>query len=630
MVESAVESSSELVVGLTEKTLIHVLHVDDDAGFLKVARQLMEMQGTFEVDTALSVEEAKEKLKKRFDVIVSDYQMPERDGLEFLKELRESGNGIPFIMFTGKGREEVAIEALNLGANRYINKFGDPETVYGELAHSIRQVMKVRKAEEALRESEGKLNAMLRSIGDHMSMMDRDLNILWANETAKKIFGNDIIGKKCYEVYHRREKPCEPYPCLTLKAFQDGQVHEHDTRVIGKDGKIIFFHCTANVALRDKEGKPTAVIEISRDITERKQAEEELKKSEERYRALLEETPVGIFNLDVKGKITYINKELEEITGYSRDEIQGKNVFSLIRKQGLMSDESLKLATKRMKNRFMGRTSGPLRLPLKRKDGSWIWIEGDSKLIKKLGFPVGLQSIIKDVTELKEAEESSKKLMEKLGVVGKLTRHDARNKLSVVTMNAFLIKQKLADDPEALEHLSEIESACGEIEKIFEFARIYEEMGLEELAYMNVEETFEETVRLFSDLHDVKVTNDCQGLTLLADSLLRQLFYNLIDNSLKHGEKVSQIRVHYEEDGKDKLRLVHEDDGIGVAKAEKEKIFREGYGKGSGYGLYLIRKMCEVYGWTIRETGKHGKGARFTITIPEMSVKGEKLYKLQK
>jgi len=79
---------------------------------------------------------------------------------------------------------------------------------------------------------------------------------------------------------------------------------------------------------------------------------------------------------------------------------------------------------------------------------------------------------------------------------------------------------------------------------------------------------------------------------------------------------------------KDKLKLVYEDDGIGIPKAEKEKIFKEGYGKDSGYGLYLIRKMCEVYGWTIRETGKQGKGAQFTITIPKMNESGKIAFRL--
>ncbi|MGB2927323.1 MAG: PAS domain S-box protein [Desulfobacterales bacterium] len=146
----------------------------------------------------------------------------------------------------------------------------------GNILHSrsvLRDITGRKQAEEALRESEGKFNAMLQSISDHMSMMDKDLNIIWANKIAKEVFGNDIIGKKCYEVYHQRKEPCEPYPCITLKAFQDGKVHEHDTQVIDKGGKKIFFHCTANVALKDKEGKPTAVLEISCDTTEHKQAE---------------------------------------------------------------------------------------------------------------------------------------------------------------------------------------------------------------------------------------------------------------------------------------------------------------------------------------------------------------------
>jgi PAS domain S-box-containing protein len=166
-----------------------------------------------------------------------------------------------------------------------------------ELATDITKIRKAdkerKRAEEALRESEEKLDAMLRSIGDHMSMIDKDLNIIWANETAKKVFGNDIIGKKCFEVYHGRQEPCKPYPCITLKAFQDGKVHEHGTQAIDKDGKILHFHGTANVALRDKEGKPTTVIEISRDITARKEAEETLRKREAALKARtteLEET----------------------------------------------------------------------------------------------------------------------------------------------------------------------------------------------------------------------------------------------------------------------------------------------------------------------------------------------------
>ncbi len=183
------------------------------------------------------------------------------------------------------------------------------------------------RAEEALRESEEKLDAMLQSIGDHMSMMDKDLNIIWANEIARKVFGNDIIGKKCYEAYHRRKEPCEPYPCLTLKAFQDGKTHQHDTQVTGKDGEIIYFHCTANVALRDEEGKPTGVIEISRDVSERKKAEEDLRKSENKHRTLLENLPQKIFLKDKNSLYISCNENYARDLKIKLGEIAGKADF---------------------------------------------------------------------------------------------------------------------------------------------------------------------------------------------------------------------------------------------------------------------------------------------------------------
>ena len=150
---------------------------------------------------------------------------------------------------------EVVYDRLDGGKNFYHNIIApicNGKKILGIVGVLV-DISDLKQTEALLRESESKLSAMLSSIGDHMSMMDKNLNIIWANEIAGKIFGNDIIGKKCYEVYHKRTEPCEPYPCITLRAFQDGKIHKHDTQVIGQDWKTIFFHCTANVGLRDKE-----------------------------------------------------------------------------------------------------------------------------------------------------------------------------------------------------------------------------------------------------------------------------------------------------------------------------------------------------------------------------------------
>ncbi len=154
---------------------------------------------------------------------------------------------------------------------------------------------------------------------------------------------------------------------------------------------------------------------------------------------------------------------------------------------------------------------------------------------------------------------------EKLRVVGGLTRHDVRNKLSTITGNIYLNKKRLADHSDVLKSYEEMVSACEQIVKIFDFAKDYEMLGVEELTYIDVEDAVQKAVSLFSDLNGIKVTNECHGLTVLADSLLRQLFYNLIDNSLKYGRKTTRVNVHFEKTSRDELKLLYEDDGVGIS-----------------------------------------------------------------
>jgi DNA-binding NtrC family response regulator len=104
---------------------LNILHVDDDPDILKVSKSILELDGIFEVDTSNSVDEAFKKLAKQtYDAIISDYDMPQKNGLDFLKQIKLGKNETPFILFTGKGREEVAITALNLGADGYYHKQG--------------------------------------------------------------------------------------------------------------------------------------------------------------------------------------------------------------------------------------------------------------------------------------------------------------------------------------------------------------------------------------------------------------------------------------------------------------------------------------------------------------------------
>jgi len=189
-----------------------------------------------------------------------------------------------------------------------------------------------------------------------------------------------------------------------------------------------------------------------------------------------------------------------------------------------------------------------------------------------------------------------------------------------------LLRQRLAENPKELEKLKDIEAAVQQVVRIFEFAEIYEKLSVGKPTYLDAKKILDEAASLFSDLKDVRIVNDCTGLTVLADSLLRQVFYNMIDNSLKYGETIKQIRVYYKMSSGDKLELVYEDDGIGIPSDMRDTLFKEGVGKGTGYGLFMIKRIIEVYGWNIQETGIQGKGVKFVITIPKTKPNGKESY----
>ncbi|PVX26621.1 MAG: hypothetical protein CW691_00820 [Candidatus Bathyarchaeum sp.] len=121
-----------------KKEHINVLFVDDDIDFLKSAKQCLKLHGDYDIESAFSVDEALEKMKKKeTDVIVCDIEMPMKNGFEFLKSLRENKNNIPFIVFTVTEDKQKALRAFTLGANGFVGKAGDPETVFATLQRCI-------------------------------------------------------------------------------------------------------------------------------------------------------------------------------------------------------------------------------------------------------------------------------------------------------------------------------------------------------------------------------------------------------------------------------------------------------------------------------------------------------------
>jgi signal transduction histidine kinase len=248
--------------------------------------------------------------------------------------------------------------------------------------------------------------------------------------------------------------------------------------------------------------------------------------------------------------------------------------------------------------------------------------EEDQKLLEI--FAEHVASAMTRLSQMKELEASEARLRverdrlemlnEKLNVVGKLARHDVRNKLAVIMNNLYLARRRLKDDHEVIERLEEIKDTCNHIVSIFDFSSAYEKLGSEELKPISVEESFRSAAGMLN-LNGINTETRCGGLTVYADSLLSRVFYNLVDNSLKHGDHVTKIRLHSENEGG--LRIVYEDDGVGITEDAKQRLFNERIGERGVHGLHLIHRIIESYGGEIREEGQPGKGVKFVITLPE-------------
>jgi PAS domain S-box-containing protein len=283
---------------------------------------------------------------------------------------------------------------------------------------------------------------------------------------------------------------------------------------------------------------------------------EELAENEKKYRELADSLPEIVFEANDKGSLTFVNRKALEILSYTLDEIKQMNFSQFLDVQDRQR------AMEQIQKKMWGDAPNGSEYAIVRKDGSTFpGLILTERLIQKDG-KFGLRGIIVNISEAKRTEQEVVVLNEKLRVVGSLTRHDVGNKLMAAKSNVYLLKKRLGDNVELAKYFDGIESAFAASDRIFEFSRLYEKIGAEKSSAENVFDCFNQAAALMMNLGSVKVVNECQGLVVLADSLLKQLFYNFIDNSIKHGEKVTQIRLHYIKNN-DGVKIVYEDNGVG-------------------------------------------------------------------
>jgi signal transduction histidine kinase len=187
----------------------------------------------------------------------------------------------------------------------------------------------------------------------------------------------------------------------------------------------------------------------------------------------------------------------------------------------------------------------------------------------------------------------------------------------LASLEAELAKRMSRDQQvqNSAENISKINKT---ITALLQFSKEYKQIGLERPRWVNVEEVLSRATRELERGGEVTVDNLCVNWKVFADPMIERAFFNILENSLRHGEKVTRITVECGSSGEDgKLRIVFSDNGVGIPVAEKERIFEKGVGKNTGLGLFLVRQILSITGMSIRENGIPGKGARFEITVPK-------------
>ncbi len=220
--------------------------------------------------------------------------------------------------------------------------------------------------------------------------------------------------------------------------------------------------------------------------------------------------------------------------------------------------------------------------------------------------------LLRDITERKSMEEELRTANARLSILSSITRHDLGNKLTAIEGYTILARET-KDRAQLDEYLARLRQVCASANQLIVFAREYEKLGIAAPRWFSLKDLFAHAVAQNS-VGNVRIESNIDGISVYADAMIEKVLYNLVDNSLRHGNGVTTLSLNRLMDGS-KLVIEYTDDGIGVPPENKELIFKRGFGSNTGLGLFLTREILAITGIEIAETGV--KGARFEIRVPQ-------------
>ena len=603
--------SPDLHEAPTSEAEVRVLHVDDDRSVLDLTAAFLDSElDTVSVTTVASPEAALDRLETgRFNCVISDYDMPGMDGLELFEAIREEHPILPFVLYTGKGSEEIASRAVNAGVTGYFQKGGPDQ-----------QRRLANRVEQAAGEYQTKIEAdrystVLRALDYPIYVVDETGVFSYVNDAFLEMTGYDreeIIDSKT-DLIKDEAAVAEAETRLGSILSEEGpDTEQFSVDIVPKQGEPI--PCRDHMGVLPYEGeKFRGSVGILRNVCDERRREAEL----ERMTRAIDEAPIGIVMTDPSREdnpMTYVNDRFVEVTGYDREEAVGRNC------RFLQGPETRSESVAELRRAIDAGESATVELRNYRKNGERFWNritispvrDGSGGIDRWIGFQ-------QDITDYKGRERELERQNERLEQFASIVSHDLRSPISVASGRIELAKGRRDGETEdldaALNALDRMETI---VEDTLTLARQGDTVG--ELEAVSLEAAAEQSWRT-SDTDDATLETDADVEVYADEDRLGTLLQNLFVNAVKHGSPSDRqsddgpgahVRLGATDGG-----FYVADDGPGIPEDEREAVFEPSYTtteEGTGFGLAIVKEIVEAHGWTIEVTESDTGGARFEVS----------------
>lgn len=496
------------------------------------------------------------------------------------------------------------------------------ETVWeGNKAYlvTLHDITDRKRVEEALQKERDRLETVTKNIGAGLAIISRDYRTIWANDVLKQIFG-DVEGKLCYLTYNQRAEICPN--CGVKEIFTTGKdkvVHEQ----VGKDanGNTIWSQIIAT-SIKDEAGEIMAALEVVVPITERKKAEEAVKRSEKKYRDLLEGINDG-YCLVQDWKIVFVNKAFVKIFEYSFDEMMGQDFTIFI------APESIAEVTKYYRLAMEGKpVPEQFEFNAIHKNGGRIAVEVRARRTEYEGKPA-IVGILRDVTERRRMEKHLIQ-QEKLMAVGRFTAgiaHEINNPLDILLSKIECLQMegisvnKLSEDLNAIKNqvlrISQVTQALLSHSKGFvvDFVPLDVNLILESVLFTYKQRDQQKHI-IIEKSYSNNLTN------IMGDRFeLEEVFTNILYNAVDAIPEKGKIVITSKMENKNFVRVEFSDSGAGIAEENLGKVFDPFFttkqpSGGTGLGLFICNKIIKSHRGSIKIKSQLGKGTITIISLP--------------